>query len=185
MCKRPVTRREFVLGSAATLLATRIHAQAGSVTAQQLVDRIRSSVVPWRTTTVDGIKAIRRRSSRSRDDGHGHDGCAAPPPPPIRISSSRRSRCSIRPRTFPATARPIRCICEEETDRRSEARRLSLLDHWSARQPSESAQALAATFGWKASPPDSDQVYQVPETTLGALTAQYAASPAFAVAFAW
>jgi hypothetical protein len=25
----------------------------------------------------------------------------------------------------------------------------------------------------------------VPETTLGALTAQYAASPAFAVAFAW
>src|SRR5260221_8240917 len=58
MPKRHVSRREFVLGSAATLLATRIHAQAGPLTAQQVVDRIHAGVgMPWRTTTVDGIKA--------------------------------------------------------------------------------------------------------------------------------
>jgi hypothetical protein len=50
-------------------------------------------------------------------------------------------------------------------------------DHWSARQPNESAKALAAALGWKTSPAsDVDQIYQVPETTLGALTARVRAT---------
>ena len=145
----------------------------GSLTAQQFVDRIRSSVgVPGETTTVDGIQG--RRSGhdrhRSRDDRHGHDGRAAPrrghPSESHRHAGAGvlfghgRSR---RPRDRSGLPR------EEETHRRQRLVVCRFSDHWSARQPSESAQALAATFGWKASPgsPAADQIYRSPETTLG------------------
>ena len=177
MCKRPVTRREFVLGSAATLLATRIHAQAGSLTAQQFVDRIRSSVgVPWRTTTVDGIKA--------GDPATIVTGVATT----AMATMDVLRRAAATHQNFIVTQEPVfYSATDVPGDRVSDPVYLAkrkliddqklvvfrFSDHWSARQPSQSAQALAATFGWKASPtPDSDQVYQVPETTLGALMAQ-------------
>jgi hypothetical protein len=54
-----VSRREFVTGAAGLLLARpTLPRQRGNVTAQQIVDRIRANVgVPWRSTTVDGVKA--------------------------------------------------------------------------------------------------------------------------------
>ena len=44
-------------------------------------------------------------------------------------------------------------------------------DHWNARQPNESATALAAALGWSNRLADAEQIYQLPETSLGDLVA--------------
>lgn len=59
MTIRDISRREFVVGTTVSLVAAgRLGAQPATLTAQQIVDRIRANVgVPWRETTVDGFKA--------------------------------------------------------------------------------------------------------------------------------
>ncbi len=169
-----VTRREFVLGSAATLLAARPHAQAGELTAQQVVDRIRANVgVPWRSTTVDGIKA---GDPATMVTGIATTAMATLDVLRRAVTARRNLIVTQEPVFYSATDAP--------GDRASDPVYLAkkkliddgklvvfrFSDHWSARQPNESAKALAAAFGWKtSSAPGSDQTCQVPETTLGAL----------------
>jgi putative NIF3 family GTP cyclohydrolase 1 type 2 len=177
MLKPQVTRREFVLGSAATLLATRVQAQTGALTAQQVVDRIRAAVgVPWRTMTADGIKA--------GDPSTFVTGIATTAIATVDVLR----RAATAHRNLVITQEPVfYSATDAPGDRASDPVYLAkkkliddqklvvfrFSDHWSARQPSESAKALAATLGWKASSAtDADQIYQIPETTLGALTAR-------------
>jgi putative NIF3 family GTP cyclohydrolase 1 type 2 len=177
MLKSQVTRREFVLASAATLLATRVRAQAGPLTAQQVVDRIHAGVgVPWRPTTVDGIKA--------GDPATVVKGIATTAMATLEVLR----RASAAGRNFIITQEPVFYSASDAPgDRAADPVYLAkkkliddqklvvfrFSDHWSARQPSESAKAFAAAFNWKAAAgPDGDQIYQVPETTLRALAAK-------------
>jgi hypothetical protein len=176
MLKRHVTRREFVLGSTAALLATRLQAQAGPLTAQQVVDRIRAGVgVPWRSTTVDGIKA--------GDPSAIVTGIATTAMATLEVLR----RAAARHQNFIVTQEPVFYSASDAPgDRAADPVYLAkkkliddqklvvfrFSDHWSARQPNESARSLAAMFGWKPSSGPDDQIYQVPETTLGALTAK-------------
>src|ERR1700761_3497910 len=59
MTDHPVSRRDFLIGGSAVIAAPFAMAQpAASLTADQLVERIRKQVgVPWRTPTVDRILA--------------------------------------------------------------------------------------------------------------------------------
>src|SRR4029079_10327328 len=45
-------------------------------------------------------------------------------------------------------------------------------EHWNARQPNESAKALAAALKWTTEVADAPQTYRVPETTLESLVSQ-------------
>jgi hypothetical protein len=58
MSRRPTSRREFLVGTTAALISGRMaRAQRPPLTAQQVADRIRSSVgVPWRPQSLDGFK---------------------------------------------------------------------------------------------------------------------------------
>jgi hypothetical protein len=60
MTKHP-SRREFILGTAAAVVAANVRGsarQATSLTAGQIVDRVRDEAgVPWRDNSIDGFKA--------------------------------------------------------------------------------------------------------------------------------
>ena len=53
------SRREFIVSATAALLAVRpVYTQRGALTAQQIVDRLRSAIgVEWRAQSADGFKA--------------------------------------------------------------------------------------------------------------------------------
>jgi len=47
-----------------------------------------------------------------------------------------------------------------------------LTEHWNARQPNESAKALAAALKWTTEVPDTPQTYRIADTTLEGLASQ-------------
>lgn len=173
-----VSRRQFVLGTASVLFSVRpVRAQRTDLTAQRVVDRIRANVgVPWRDKTVDGFKA--------GDPAAVVTGVATTVMATLDVlraaAAARRNLVITQEPTFyTATddpgnraADPVYLAKKRFIDeQRLVVWRFS--DHWNARQPSESATALAATLGWKSYRlPDAEQIYQLPETTLGALAAQ-------------
>jgi putative NIF3 family GTP cyclohydrolase 1 type 2 len=186
MLKSQVTRRGFVLGSAAALVATRARAQAGPLTAQQVVDRIRAGVgTPWRTTTVDGIKA--------GDPSTVVKGIATTAMATLEVLR----KASAAGRNFIVTQEPVFYSASDAPgDRAADPVYLAkkkliddqklvvfrFSDHWSARKPNESASALASTLGITqgrqvysllsgSEPPDWDAlaIHAIPATTLGAL----------------
>jgi len=188
-----LSRRRFVLGSAAAFLAgARVQVQGG-LTAQQVVERIRSNIgVPWRPTTVDGIKA--------GDPNTIVTGIATTPMATIEVLR----RATAAKQNLIVTQEPVFFAANDEAGARANdpvylakqkfiadgklvVYRLS--DHWSARKPNESAAALAeAIGGWdtreigsalKAARPGDPPVdfdgldfHSIPQTTLGALAAQ-------------
>jgi hypothetical protein len=184
-----VSRRRFVLGSAAALAAgLRVQVQGG-LTAQQVVERIRSKIgVPARATTIDGIKA--------GDASTVVTGIATTPMATIDVLK----RAAAARQNFVVTQEPVFYAANDEAGARANdpvylakqkviadgklvVYRLS--DHWSDRKPSESAMALADALGITkgrqaysvpsgAQPPDWDSldVHDIPATTLGALAAQ-------------
>jgi len=172
-----VSRRQFILGAATTVLsAGRVRAQRQSLTAQQVVDRIRASLgVPWRDTTVDGFKA--------GDTSTVVTGVATT----VMATLDVLRRAATAGQNLVITQEPTFYAANDEPGNRAadpvylakrgfiDQQRLVVWrfsDHWNARQPNESATALAATLGWSGKRlPDAEQIYQVPETTLGALVA--------------
>jgi putative NIF3 family GTP cyclohydrolase 1 type 2 len=172
-----VSRRRFMLGTATGLLAGRVvGAQRSDLTAQQVVDRIRAHVgVPWRDATIDGFKA--------GDPGTVVTGIATTVMATLdvlrRAAAARQNLVVTQEPTFYSAnddpgnraADPVYLAKKAFLDQqRLVVWRFS--DHWNARRPDEAATALAAALGWSGNRiPEAEQVYHVPETTLGALAA--------------
>ena len=166
-----------MLGSASTLLPAAVaRGQHSDLTAQRVIDRIRDQAgVPWRDTTVDGFKA--------GDPATVVTGVATTVMATLdvlrRAVAVRQNLVITQEPTFYAAnddpgsraADPVYLAKKAYIDQqRLVIWRFS--DHWSARQPNESATALAAALGWTTHRlPDAEQIYQLPETTLGAVIA--------------
>jgi len=174
--QRPeVSRRQFMLGTATGLISSRVvRAQRSDLTAQRVVDRIRANVgVPWRDTTIDGFKA--------GDPATIVTGVATT----VMATMDVLRRAADAGQNLVITQEPTFYSANDDPGNRAadsvylakkaflDQQRLVLwrfADHWNARRPDEAAIALAAALGWGGSRiPEADQVYRVPETTLGAL----------------
>jgi putative NIF3 family GTP cyclohydrolase 1 type 2 len=170
-----VSRRQFILGTATGVLSGRVRrAQRSDLTAQRVVDRIRANLgVPWRDTTIDGFKA--------GDPATVVTGVATT----VMATLDVLRRAAAAGQNLGITPEPTFYSANDEPANRAadpvylakkafiDQQRLvvwRLTDHWNARQPGESATALAATLGWTGYKlPDAEQIYQLPETTLTAL----------------
>ena len=178
MQSHPLSRRAFVLGAAAPLVAAAAaRGQSRGLTAQDVVERIRARAgVPWREQTVDGFKA--------GDPGTGVTGVATAVMPTMEVlrtaAAARQNLIIVQEPTFyaaddapgPRAADPVylakKAFIEEQ---HLVVWRFS--DHWNARQPNEAVRALTSDLGWTGSGASGmDAVFQVPETTLGALTSR-------------
>ena len=171
------TRREFIAATAASLLVpSSLRAQRSTLTAQQIADRIRSNLgVDWRPQTVDGFKA--------GDPGTTVTGIAVT----VLATTDVLRRAAAAGQNFIITQEPLYYAANDDPGNRAkdpvylakkaviDAQRLvvfRLNEHWNARQPNESARALAATLKWTSELPDAPQTYRIPETTLAALATQ-------------
>jgi len=171
------SRREFLVSATAALLAVRpSHRQRGALTAQQIVDRLRSAIgVEWRTQSVDGFKA--------GDPGTVVTGIATT----VMATTDVLRRAAASGQNFIVTEEPLFYMPNEEPGNRAkdpvylakkaliDERRLvvfRLSEHWNARQPSEPVKALAAALKWTSEVPGAAQTYRIPDTTLEGLAAQ-------------
>ena len=176
MAQFSTSRRAFI-ATTATLLARRsLVAQRSSLTAQQVAERIRANLgVDWRPQTVDGIKA----------------GDAATPVTGIAVTVLATTdvlrRAAAAGQNFVITQEPLYYATNDDPGNRAKdpvyLAKKAVIDehhlvvfrfteHWNARQPNESAKALAATLKWTNELPDAPQTYRIPETPLAALAAQ-------------
>lgn len=171
--KNLVTRREFVVGSAAALAGASLRAQGQVLTAQQVADRIRAEERgPARRTTVDGIKA--------GDPSTPVTGIAVTVMATVDVL---RAAAEAR-RNFVVTYEPVFYTATDDPGPRAsdpvylakktliDERRLvvyRLFDQWNARPYTAGADYLARLLGWNPTTPSSGQVYDVRETTLGEL----------------
>jgi putative NIF3 family GTP cyclohydrolase 1 type 2 len=144
------------------------------VTAQQVADRLKASIgVAWRETTIDGFKA--------GDPATAVTGIATT----VMATLDVLRRASASGRNMIVTQEPVFYSANDEPGNRAndavylakksfiDQNRLVVWrfsDHWNARRPNESATALAAQLGWSDRLRDADQIFQLPATTLGALT---------------
>ncbi len=173
----PTSRREFIVGTTATLLSGRVvRAQRGPLTAEQVADRIRNGVgVPWRPQTNDGFKA--------GDPDTVITGIAAA----VMASTDVLRRAVAAGQNLIVTQEPLFYAINDDPGNRvkdpvyqSKKRLIDehrlvvfrLTEHWNARQPNESAKALATALKWTSEVPDAPQTYRVAETTLEGLAAQ-------------
>jgi putative NIF3 family GTP cyclohydrolase 1 type 2 len=174
----PTSRREFIVGTTAALLSSRVvRAQRPSLTAQQVVDRIRASVgVAWRSQTVDGFKA--------GDPSTAVTGIATT----VMATIDTLKRAAAAGQNFIVTQEPTFYAANDEPGNRAkdpvylakkaivDEHRLVIWrfsEHWNARQPNEAARALAAMLRWTGSEvAGAPQTYRIPETTLSGLVAQ-------------
>ena len=171
------SRREFIVATAASLLAARSgRAQQGTVTAQQVADRIRSAVgVLWRPQTNDGFKA--------GDPSTTVTGIAAT----VMASTDVLRRAAAAGQNLIVTQEPLFYAANDDPGNRAkdpiyqakktfiDEHRLVVFrfaEHWNTRQPNESAKALAASLKWTSELPDAPQTYKIAETTLEGLAAQ-------------
>jgi putative NIF3 family GTP cyclohydrolase 1 type 2 len=171
------SRREFIVSATAALLAVRpVHAQRGALTAQQIVDRLRSAIgVEWRAQSADGFKA--------GDPGTVVTGIATT----VMATTDVLRRAAASGQNFIVTEEPLFYMANEEPGNRAkdpvylakkaliDDRRLvvfRLSEHWNARQPSEPVKALAAALKWTSEVPGAAQTYRIPDTTLEGLAAQ-------------
>jgi putative NIF3 family GTP cyclohydrolase 1 type 2 len=149
--------------------------QRPDLTAQLVADRIKSSIgVAWREKTIDGFKAGEPATVVT--------GIATT----VIATLDVRRRAAAAGQNLIITQEPVFYSANDEAGNRAtdpvylakkaviDQQRLVVWrfsDHWNARTPSEAATALASRLGWTTNRlPDADQVYQVPPTTLGALT---------------
>src|SRR6476661_490927 len=171
------SRRDFIVTTAGSLLVPRVlRAQRGSLTAQQIADRIRSNLgIAWRPQTVDGFKA--------GDPGTTVTGIAVT----VLATTDVLRRAAAAGQNFIITQEPLYYAANDDPGNRAkdpvylakkaviDAQHLvvfRLTEHWNARQPNESAKALAATLKWTSELPEAPQTYRIPETTLAALATQ-------------
>jgi putative NIF3 family GTP cyclohydrolase 1 type 2 len=169
-----VTRRQFVVGAAALVSATVVRSQTRQLTAQQVADRIRSSIgSAWQDKTVDGLKA--------GDPGIIVTGIATT----VMATLDGLRRAAAAGQNLIITQEPVFYSANDEPGNRItdsvylakkayiDQQRLVVWrfsDHWSARDSKDAATALARTLGWAGSrQPGAEPIYSIPETTLGAL----------------
>ncbi len=170
-----VSRREFVLGTTATLLSSAtLRGERPGLTAQQIVDRIKTNVgVPWRDKTTDGLKA--------GDPSTIVTGVATT----VMATLDTLKRAAAAGQNFVITQEPTFYAADDEPGNRAndavyrakksfiEQQRLVVWrfsEHWNARQPNDGAIAIASTLGWGGySVAGTEPLYQLPETTLGAV----------------
>ena len=166
-----------MLAATASLFASRAaRARQGSVTAQQVADRMRSGVgVPWRPQTNDGFK--------SGDPSTVVTGIVAT----VMASTDVLRRAAAAGQNFIVTQEPLFYSANDDPGNRAkdpiyQAKKtfiddhrlvvFRLAEHWNARQPNESAKALAAALKWTTAVPDAPQTYRLAQTTLEDLVTQ-------------
>jgi putative NIF3 family GTP cyclohydrolase 1 type 2 len=177
MAEFSTSRREFIAATAASLLVPRSRRrQPSTVTAQQVADRLRAKLgVDWRPQTVDGFKA--------GDPGTAVTGIAVT----VLATTDVLRRAAAAGQNLVITQEPLYYAANEDPGNRAkdpvylakkaviDEHRLVVFrfsEHWNARQPNDSAQALAATLRWTSELPDAPQTYRIAETPLAALAAQ-------------
>jgi putative NIF3 family GTP cyclohydrolase 1 type 2 len=170
------SRREFIATTAGAMLLTRsLRGQRGSVTAQHVADRIRSNLgMDWRSQTVDGFKA--------GDPSTVVTGIATT----VLATKDVLRRAAAAGQNLVITQEPLYYATNDDPGNRAKdpvyLAKKAVIDehhlvvfrfteHWNARQPNESAKALAASLGWTSEVPDAPQTYRIPETPLAALAA--------------
>jgi putative NIF3 family GTP cyclohydrolase 1 type 2 len=173
--KSEVSRRKFTLLAAAGLAAAQAgRAQSPRLTARQVIEQIQKNIgVPWRAETVDTFKA-------------------GDPDTPVRgIATTVMSTFDVLQRSAKAGLNLI--ITHEPTfyNHLDETKDLTgdpvyqrkqdfiaknrqviwrFHDHWHARKPDPVSVGLAAAMGWAENQEgDSERLYTLPSTTLGAL----------------
>ena len=171
------SRRDFIVTTAGSLLVPRVlRAQRGTVTAQQVADRIRSNLgVAWRSQTVDGFKA--------GDPSTAVTGIAVT----VLATTDVLRRAAAAGQNLIITQEPLYYAANDDPGNRAkdpvylakkaliDEQRLMvfrLAEHWNARQPNESAKALAAALKWTTEVPDTPQTYRIADTTLEGLASQ-------------
>jgi putative NIF3 family GTP cyclohydrolase 1 type 2 len=171
------SRREFIAATTASLIVPRsFRAQRGTVTAQQVADRIRSNLgVAWRPQTVDGFKA--------GDPATAVTGIAVT----VLATTDVLRRAAAAGQNLVITQEPLYYAANDDPGNRAKdpvyLAKKAVIDehhlvvfrfseHWNSRQPNESAKALAATLQWRTELKDAPQIYQIPETTLEGLAAR-------------
>jgi len=171
------SRRDFIVTTAGSLLVPRVlRAQRGTVTAQQVADRIRSNLgVAWRSQTVDGFKA--------GDPSTAVTGIAVT----VLATTDVLRRAAAAGQNLIITQEPLYYAANDDPGNRAkdpvylakkaliDEQRLMvfrLTEHWNARQPNESAKALAAALKWTTEVPDTPQTYRIADTTLEGLASQ-------------
>lgn len=170
-----LTRREFVaLASAAVpAMAGRNSAQAGTLTAQQIVERIKQHIgVPWRAQTSDTFKAGNENSIVT--------GIATT----VMSTYGVLQKAAALKRNLIITHEPTFYTGNDNVSELSEnplyLRKLAFIkehnlvvwrfhDHWHARRPEPMGTALAEFLGWGNYPVSEDRVYTIPLTTLAAV----------------
>lgn len=171
------SRREFLLGTVASLVAANARGsarQVPSLTAAQIVDRIREKAgVPWRETSLDGFKA------------GSPDAIVTGVATTVVATADVLRRAAAAGRNLVVTQEPTFYTASEDGGNRAtdavflakkaliEERHLVIWrfsELWNARKPSEPVNALANALGWSAyRQPDGDGFYKIPETRLDAL----------------
>ena len=163
--------------TAGSLLVPRVlRAQRGTVTAQQVADRIRSNLgVAWRSQTVDGFKA--------GDPSTAVTGIAVT----VLATTDVLRRAAAAGQNLIITQEPLYYAANDDPGNRAkdpvylakkaliDEQRLMvfrLTEHWNARQPNESAKALAAALKWTTEVPDTPHTYRIADTTLEGLASQ-------------
>src|SRR4051812_8765687 len=171
------SRREFIATTAGALLASRSpRAQRGSLTAQQVADRIHSNLgVEWRAQSIDGFKA--------GDPATVVTGIATT----VLATTDVLRRAAAAGQNLVITQEPLYYAPNEEPVGRAKdpvyLAKKAVIDehhlivfrfteHWNARQPNEPAKALAAALRRTSPVPDSPQTYRILETTLQGLAGQ-------------
>jgi len=171
------SRREFIVATTASLLIPRTaRARQSTVTVQQVIERIRSQVgVDWRPQTNDGLK--------SGDLSTIVSGIAVT----VMASTDVLRRAAAAGQNLIITQEPIFYSANDDPGNRAkdpvyqtkknfiDDRHLAVFrfaEHWNARQPNESAKALAGALKWTTEVADAPQTYRIAETTLEGLATQ-------------
>ena len=171
-----VTRRQFVKTTVA-VLGTGTLAQAQTpLTVQAFADRLKARVgVPWIDKTVDGLKA-----GNPADPVSGIAVAVSATMPVLQRAASAGLNLVVvdEPTFYGVNDEPGNRATDPVYLAKKaflEQHRLAVWrfsDHWNARRPAEGPRALAETLWPGAKPVDrADDVFSIPETTLGALVA--------------
>jgi putative NIF3 family GTP cyclohydrolase 1 type 2 len=173
-----LSRREFVLRAAGTLASARVvRGYRPDLTAQQVAHRITSSFgTAWREKTIDGFK--------SGDPATVVAGIATTTMATLDVLR----RAAAAGQNLVITQEPVFYSPDDIPGNRAsdsvylakksfiDEKRLVVwrfADHWNARPPNQSVTTLAGRLGWiNRRLAGTEQIYQVPETSLGELTKQ-------------
>jgi putative NIF3 family GTP cyclohydrolase 1 type 2 len=189
ICEMAISRRQFARCTGASFLAaTRLTAQHGHLTAQQVVERIRNNLgAPWQTGTLDGFKAgepsidvsgvattamatmdVLSRANREKTNlvltlepvfFSRTDGRVSP----AASAGSGRGVAGVSPKD------PV-WQAKQEFIQKNGLVVFRFYDNWRSRRPDPFAAGLAQTMKWTKYQIDADALqYEIPAITIEAL----------------